>query len=81
MGVIAYLLRKQDFPVVCLLLGFILGPMAEDYFRRGLSLGHGSPLIFIKSADSVFFLVLTIVFYYFLIIRRPVKKYKNALRK
>ncbi|HER24581.1 MAG TPA: tricarboxylate transporter [Candidatus Atribacteria bacterium] len=70
MGIIAYILRKQNFPVVCLLLGFILGPMAEDYFRRALSLGHGNPLIFFRSADSVFFLVLTIVFYYFLIVRR-----------
>jgi len=73
MGVIAYILRKQNFPITCLLLGFILGPMAEDYFRRALSLGHGNPLIFIRSADSFFFLVLTVVFYYFLIIRRPVK--------
>ena len=38
MGDIAYTLRKQNFPVVCLLLVFILGPMAEDYFRRGLFL-------------------------------------------
>jgi len=74
MGVIAYILRKQNFPVVCLLLGFILGPMAEDYFRRALSLGHGNPLIFIRSADSVFFLLLTAVFYYFLIVRRPLAK-------
>jgi len=74
MGVIAYILRKQNFPVVCLLLGFILGPMAEEYFRRALSLGHGSPLIFIRSADSLFFLVLTVVFYYFLIVRRPLTK-------
>lgn len=72
-GVIAYIFRKQNFPVVCFLLGFILGPMAEDYLRRGLSLGHGSPMIFFTSADSIFFLVLTALFYYFLIIRRPVK--------
>ena len=73
MGVIAYILRKQNFPVVCLLLGFILGPLAENYLRIALSLGHGNPLIFIRSADSVFFLVLTVVFYYFLVIRRPFK--------
>jgi len=71
MGVIAYILRKQNFPVVCLLLGFILGPMAEDYFRRGLSIGHGSPMIFLKSPDSLFFLLLTVIFYYFLVIKKP----------
>jgi len=52
------------------LLGFILGPMAEDYFRRGLSLGHGRPMIFLKSPDSLFFLLLTVIFYYFLVIKK-----------
>ncbi len=71
-GVIAYIFRKNKFPIVCFLLGFILGPMAEDYLRRGLSLGHGSPMIFFTSPDSIFFLVLTVIFYYFLIIKKPV---------
>ena len=71
-GVIAYFLRKQNYPTVSLLLGFILGPMAEDYLRRALSLGHGNPMIFLRSPDSVFFLVLTVIFYYFLVIKKPI---------
>lgn len=71
-GIIAYIFRKNNFPTVCLLLGFILGPMAEDYLRRGLSLGHGSPMIFLTSPDSLFFLLLTMVFYYFLVVRKPI---------
>ena len=85
-GVIVYFLRKQNYPTVSLLLGFILGPMAEDYLRRALSLGHGSPMIFLKSPDSVFFLILTVVFYYFLVIKKPMitkeeltQKNKNAI--
>lgn len=72
MGVIAYVLRKQDFPTVSLLLGFILGPMFEKYFRRALYISDGNPLIFLTEWDSIFFLILSAVFYYFLAIRRPI---------
>jgi len=71
-GVIAYVLRKQDFPTVSLLLGFILAPMFEKYFRRSLYISDGSPLIFLTEWDSIFFLILTAVFYYFLAIRKPI---------
>ena len=72
MGVIAYVLRKQNYPTVSLLLGFILGPMIEKYFRRSLYISDGSPLIFFTEWDSIFFLLLTVVFYYFLAIRKSV---------
>jgi len=80
-GIIAYVLRKQNYPTVSLLLGFILGPMAEDYLRRALSLGHGSPLIFIKSPDSIFFLALTVVFCYFLVIRKPIVSKEEIMKR
>jgi len=70
-GIIAYFLRKQDYPTVSMLLGFILGPDLELYFRRGLSLEDGNPMIFLTSPDSLVFLVLTVVFFYFFVIRKP----------
>ncbi|WP_316977818.1 tripartite tricarboxylate transporter permease [Shumkonia mesophila] len=70
-GVIAYFLRKQEYPTVSMLLGFILGPDLELYFRRGLSLEDGNPMIFLTSPDSLVFLVLTVVFFYFFVIRKP----------
>jgi len=72
-GVIAYVLRKQDFPTVSLLLGFILAPLFEKYFRRSLYISDGSPLIFLTEWDSIFFLILTAVFYYFLAIRKTIE--------
>lgn len=70
-GVLAFLLRRQGYPVACLLLGFVLGPSLEEYCRRSLSLSDGNPLIFLTSPDSLFFLALTGVFYYFMVIRKP----------
>lgn len=70
-GVIAYFLRKQDYPTVSLLLGFILGPDLEQFFRRSLSLNDGDPTIFLTSPDSLVFLGLTVVFVWFMVIRPP----------
>ena len=70
-GVVAYFLRKQDYPTVSLLLGFILGPDLEQFFRRSLSLNDGDPMVFLTSPDSLFFLALTALFFYFMVIRTP----------
>lgn len=73
MGVLAYFFRKNGFPLVTLLLGFILGPNLEEFLRRSLALSNGNPLTFFTSFDSLFFVVLTVVFIYFLAIKKPVK--------
>ena len=70
-GVLAYFLRKQNYPTVCLLLGFVLGPSLEEYCRRSLSINDGNPVIFLTSPDSLFFIILTVVFFYFMVIRKP----------
>ncbi len=70
-GVLAYFLRKQDYPTVSMLLGFILGPDLEQFFRRAMSLEGNDPTIFLRSPDSLFFLGLTLVFIYFFVIRKP----------
>lgn len=70
-GILAFSLRKQNYPTVSLLLGFILGPDLEQYLRRSLSLSDGNPLVFLTSPDSLFFLVLTGLFFYFMAVRKP----------
>ena len=58
---VAWLLRKINFPAVPILLGLVLGKMAETNFRRALMVSRGSYSIFVKSPFSVVFLVLTIL--------------------
>src|SRR6056297_471859 len=40
-GALAYVLRVLDFPAAPLLLGFVLGPMMEEHFRRAMLLARG----------------------------------------
>ncbi len=70
-GVLAYVLRQHKYPIACLLLGFVLGPSLEEYCRRALSINDGNPMVFLTSPDSLFFLLLTAVFYYFMVVRKP----------
>lgn len=45
-GVLGFMLREMGYPVAPLVLGFILGPMADDNLRRGLALAGGDPAPF-----------------------------------
>jgi len=41
-GIFGYILRKLDFPLSPILLGFILGGLMEQNLRRALSISNGS---------------------------------------
>jgi putative tricarboxylic transport membrane protein len=46
-GVIGYVMRVYDFPVAPVLVGMILGPLAEQQLRRALSISQGDPSVFV----------------------------------
>jgi len=46
-GVVGYLMRVQDYPTVPLVLGLILGPIAEAAYGQSLMLSRGDYSIFI----------------------------------
>lgn len=64
-GVIMYFMRKEKYPAVTLILGAMLGPLFEGYFRRSLSISGNNLAIFLQP-DSLTFLILTVVFVLFL---------------
>lgn len=45
-GVIGYLMKRFGYPAAPLLLGFILGPMMEEHFKRSLLMSRGHFSIF-----------------------------------
>lgn len=52
-GVIGFALRRFDFDLAPLILGFILGPMLETEWRRSMLMSDGSPLIFLERTASL----------------------------
>lgn len=60
-GVLGYVMRRKQWPLAPLILGFILGDLFEDALRQSLSMGSGSPMIFFERPIVVIFIVLTIV--------------------
>ncbi len=60
-GVIGYLLVKLKFPLVSILLGVVLGGMAETNFRQALRISDGSLMIFVERPVCAVMLILGIV--------------------
>lgn len=56
MGLVGALMNKLGFPMLPLVLGLILGRMAESELRVGLVMGDGSPLIFLTRPIALVFL-------------------------
>ncbi|WP_137287766.1 tripartite tricarboxylate transporter permease [Halorussus salinisoli] len=61
-GFIGYLMRETGYPIIPLVLGVILGPMAEQGFRRSLELSQGDPAILFTSS------IITVVLWAFTVL-------------
>jgi putative tricarboxylic transport membrane protein len=48
-GALGFLMRRFDYPVAPMVVGLILGPMAETQLRRALSISLGDPLVILES--------------------------------
>jgi putative tricarboxylic transport membrane protein len=51
-GVMGFLMRRYDFPVAPVVVGLILGPVAEAQLRRALQISLGDPLVLLQSPMS-----------------------------
>ena len=60
-GVLGYFLTKFDFPLPPILMGLILGPIAEESLRQSLVVSVGSWMIFLTKPISAVFLILTVL--------------------
>jgi len=59
-GVMGFLLEKINFPLVAIILGVVLGPIAESEFRRSLAMSQGDPSIFFSRPISATLLYIAI---------------------
>jgi putative tricarboxylic transport membrane protein len=56
-GVLGAIFLMLDFPLSPIILGFVLGPMVEENFRRALLLSRGDLTIFLTRPISAMFIV------------------------
>ena len=51
-GVLGYVFAKLECEPAPMLLGFILGPLMEEYLRRAMLLSRGNPWVFVQRPIS-----------------------------
>ena len=58
-GLMGFVMRRYDFPTAPVIIGMILGPLAEAQLRRSLSISQGDWMIFLEKPLSASLLALT----------------------
>ena len=59
-GLLGVLMRRFDFPTAPVVVGMILGPLAEAQLRNAISIGEGSWMIFLQRPMAVTLLVIVL---------------------
>jgi TctA family transporter len=57
-GFVGYLLYKLRCEPAPLLIGFVLGPMLEEYLRRAMVVSRGNPMVFVERPVSAVLLAI-----------------------
>ncbi len=59
-GLLGYFMRIFDWPAAPMLLGFVLGPLMEEHFRRAMLLSRGSFSTFVERPISATVMAITL---------------------
>jgi putative tricarboxylic transport membrane protein len=60
-GVLGFLMRRFDYPIAPVVVGLILGPVAESQLRRALSISLGDPMVLLQSPVSATLLAIALI--------------------
>jgi putative tricarboxylic transport membrane protein len=60
-GVIGFAMRRYAFPVAPVIIGLILGPLAEQQLRRALAISQGDMTIFVTQPLSAALLAIAVL--------------------
>ena len=69
LGVFGYFLRKLNFPLSALILGYVLGELMESNLRRALSISQGELSILWSSPITIALWILALLMVFLPIIR------------
>ncbi|MFM9922675.1 tripartite tricarboxylate transporter permease [Variovorax sp. H27-G14] len=59
-GLLGVVMRRFDFPTAPVVVGMILGPLAEAQLRNAMSIGEGSALVFFQRPMSITLVVVVV---------------------
>ncbi len=60
-GLMGFLMRRFDYPIAPVVVGLILGPVAESQLRRALSISLGDPMVLLQSPISATLLTIALI--------------------
>ncbi|MEJ2165471.1 MAG: hypothetical protein P8X90_08075, partial [Desulfobacterales bacterium] len=72
-GIIGYFTKKYSYPTPALILGLVLGPLAEINFVRAASLAHGDLTIFFTRPISLLLLISALLSVLFPLVKQVAK--------
>jgi putative tricarboxylic transport membrane protein len=75
-GLVGVLMRRFDFPTAPVVVGMILGPLAEAQLRNAMSIGEGSASVFLQRPVSI---TLIVVIALVLVVPRVLKRLGRKL--
>jgi putative tricarboxylic transport membrane protein len=60
-GLMGFFMRRYDYPVAPVVIGLILGPLAEQQLRRALQMSVGDPMTLVESPIAATLLAIALV--------------------
>ena len=60
-GLLGFLMRRFDYPIAPVVVGLILGPVAEAQLRRALQISLGDPMVLLESPISATLLAIALI--------------------
>jgi putative tricarboxylic transport membrane protein len=73
-GLVGLVMRRFNFPTAPVLVGMILGPLAEAQLRNAISIGEGSAMVFLQRPMSLAILLVVVAV---LLVPRIVKQFSR----
>jgi len=73
LGLVGFIMVRQNYSVIAMVLGVILGPIAEENLHRSLQISDGSFVIFLQRPISLLLLLATSVILFGPILKRAVR--------
>ena len=59
-GIFGYVMRRYGFPLITIVIGYILGPLAEKSYLQSMQISDDSLMIFVTEPIALVLMILTI---------------------